>query len=192
MIFGLSACSEKDNTLTPSNSHQQIYPLNVGNTWYYTSAYFDTAGHQIGTGYHPVVRLLSDTTMFNKDWFVANDGYSFFTNEEDGCHRYWNSLDPSQRYEGLYVPYPVQKGKLYYTVSIFMRSLYVDTVIQLASKKYSCYGFSSAAALGSEMDSVLSYFSLGVGLVRAEELETTSNGFHFVAYRMNLDSCLIK
>ena len=189
LLFTLSSC-RKSNPVN-SSSGQQMWPLQVGNTWVMRWDRLDTSGNVLSSGYDTTL-VTGDTLISGNTWYhVSWGGIStdLMINKSDGVYNMSNgTAQPTWKY-------PAKVGDQYVLLagSHYMNIQSTDTSLTVPEGIYSCYeyrDFQVADNLPTEVD----FLSPGVGPVQTEVygfVGTSSNRL-FCSERLRLVSFTLK
>ena len=185
----LISCSDNGNGTGP-DATCTIYPMQVGNKWFYTLTQLSPSGEYQGEA-KIVRKITGDTTIQNARWYrvvTEVNGTAveeqFYKNSRDGCCQ-WDDT-----HSQLVFKYPVTKN---YSYSIGgmgeMTVLSLDTSIDVPCGRYSCclYQFDYTYVDIRSRD----FMTPNVGLVRSEHHIMQSGGHSYMDFYMDLDSMTV-
>ena len=184
VVFILTSC-KKDNPVDSSPSVKQIWPLNPGNTWSFSTIEYDTTGAVTHSGAGALV-VTTDTIVDGETWYhisgVGWGGSMFYTNRSDGFFAMLNSGTGLTK--GLLFKYPVNAGDSWNFGDqyIFLQS--TDTSITVPAGTYHCYKYRLS------MDDY--YFCPGVGIIAQDSYSSTNSGRLYIEGRLSITSVTLK
>jgi hypothetical protein len=177
-------CKKDDSTTGPSNTAPaNIWPLQVGNAWRYSTFNYDTSGQVTFSGIDSTTwRVTRDTLLSGERWYWLAG--SWVTNRSNGfCVKQDTII-------ALYFKYPASVGETWtipLTSSANIQASLVSTGTNISTQggTFACYLYRMLYLGGAPTDW---YVQPGLGMVVREAFSVRPSGGTYRSYRMELIS----